>query len=221
VGEAEKDGRSCQPSTGTLDPINRYQVVKHQPGQHSQVGCRAASNLPATRLHVASGCNVSLRFRRCADQHQQQGTYGYVLRHEPPARQWHARGQGFKSPQLHQAQRIFHLRSERHLPEICQKTRSVVARTLAVLSGFGGLEGLLSEQLADRTTPRQAPMGAARWPGCGGCRTLPLDGTASRPIGTALPQASDGWSSQGDIPLLGVVKGGADGGRVVGRPSHA
>jgi hypothetical protein len=40
---------------------------------------------------------------------------------------WHARGQGFKSPQLHQAQRIFSLRSERHLPEICQKPRSVFA----------------------------------------------------------------------------------------------
>jgi hypothetical protein len=99
---------------------------------------------------------------------------------------------GVQAPQLHQAQRIFHSRSEHYSPEICQKTRSVVVRTLAVLSGFGGLEGLLSEQLADLTTPRQAPMGAARWPGCGGVRTLPLDGTASRPIGTALPQAS-GW----------------------------
>src|SRR5215207_2926907 len=96
-----KDGRSCQPSPGTLEPISRCKAVKHLPGQHSQVGCRAASNLPATRLHVASGCTVLLRFRRCADQRQQQGTYGYVLRHEPPARQWHARGQGFKSPQLH------------------------------------------------------------------------------------------------------------------------
>jgi hypothetical protein len=50
-------------------------------------------------------------------------------------RQWHARGQGFKSPQLHQAQRHVHARSERHLPEICQKTPPVTARTLAVLSG--------------------------------------------------------------------------------------
>jgi len=30
-----------------------------------------------------------------------------VLRRERAARQWHARGQGFKSPQLHQAQRFF------------------------------------------------------------------------------------------------------------------
>jgi hypothetical protein len=29
-----------------------------------------------------------------------------MLRCERLARQWHARGQGFKSPQLHQAQRI-------------------------------------------------------------------------------------------------------------------
>jgi hypothetical protein len=33
------------------------------------------------------------------------------------------KGQGFKSPQLHQAQRIFFLRSEHRLPEIRQKTR--------------------------------------------------------------------------------------------------
>jgi hypothetical protein len=78
------------------------------------------------------------------------------------------KGQGFKSPQLHQAQRTFSLRSERHLPEICQKTRPVAARTLAVLSGFWRPRGPLSEQLADLTTTRQAPMGAARWPGCGG-----------------------------------------------------
>src|SRR5215211_864035 len=71
---------------------------------------------------------------------------GSARRRELPAHRWHARGQGFKSPQLHQAQRIFHFRPEHYLPEICQKTRSVVVRTLAVLSGFGGLEGLLSEQ---------------------------------------------------------------------------
>jgi len=34
---------------------------------------------------------------------------------------WHARGQGFKSPQLHQAQRHFHSRSERRLPAIRQQ----------------------------------------------------------------------------------------------------
>ena len=41
---------------------------------------------------------------------------------------WHARGQGFKSPQLHQAQRIFHPRSERHLPEICQSLTDRVGK---------------------------------------------------------------------------------------------
>jgi hypothetical protein len=41
---------------------------------------------------------------------------------------WHARGQGFKSPQLHQAQRIFHSRSERHLPEICQSLTARVGQ---------------------------------------------------------------------------------------------
>jgi hypothetical protein len=42
-------------------------------------------------------------------------------------------------------QRIFSLHSERHLPEICQKTWPVAARTLAVLNGSGGLKGLLSD----------------------------------------------------------------------------
>src|ERR671920_2363288 len=41
---------------------------------------------------------------------------GYALGREWLARQWHARGQGFKSPQLHQAFRIAHLRSERLWP---------------------------------------------------------------------------------------------------------
>jgi hypothetical protein len=58
---------------------------------------------------------------------------------------WHARGQGFKSPQLHQAQRISHSRSERHLPEICQKTLVVAVRALSALSGSVALEGLLSD----------------------------------------------------------------------------
>jgi hypothetical protein len=34
---------------------------------------------------------------------------------------WHARGQGFKSPQLHQALRVSRHRSERRLPAICQQ----------------------------------------------------------------------------------------------------
>ena len=62
---------------------------------------RPASNPPATKPHFATDCTASLRRHQSADQRQQQGTYGYVLRHEPLARQWHARGQGFKSPQLH------------------------------------------------------------------------------------------------------------------------
>ena len=40
---------------------------------------------------------------------------------EPAARIWHARGQGFKSPQLHQAQRNSILRSEGRLSADCQQ----------------------------------------------------------------------------------------------------
>src|SRR5215204_4746083 len=49
-----KDERWCQPSTGTLEPINRDQAVKHQPDQHRRP-CRVlARDLPETALHVAS-----------------------------------------------------------------------------------------------------------------------------------------------------------------------
>ena len=64
-------------------------------------------------------------------------------------RVWHARGQGFKSPQLHQAQRHFHSRSEHHLPEILPETRAVAVRTLAVLSGSGGPRGPLGRQAGE------------------------------------------------------------------------
>jgi hypothetical protein len=56
-----------------------------------------------------------------------------------------ARGQGFKSPQLHQAQRIDRAPAQGRLPEICQKTRPVAAGTLSALSGRMVLEGLLSD----------------------------------------------------------------------------
>jgi hypothetical protein len=47
-------------------------------------------------------------------------TGGSARRCELPAHRWHARGQGFKSPQLHQAQRIGRIPAQGRLPEICQ-----------------------------------------------------------------------------------------------------
>ena len=41
---------------------------------------------------------------------------------------WHARGQGFKSPQLHQAQRIGRTPAQGHLPEICQSLTARVGQ---------------------------------------------------------------------------------------------
>jgi hypothetical protein len=44
---------------------------------------------------------------------------------ERQARQWHARGQGIKSPQLHQAQRFLHTPARRRLPADCQREGQV------------------------------------------------------------------------------------------------
>src|SRR5215216_1621759 len=83
------------------------------------------------------------------------------------------------------------------------------------------LRRLWQDRVAGRPDgTRQAPMGAVAelWRGGGHCR---LTGAASRLSARPCLGRADGWSSRGDIPLLGVVEGGADGGGVVGRPSHA
>ena len=50
---------------------------------------------------------------------------------------WHARGQGFKSPQLHQALRLLHTSARRLVPVFCQRvTRRTQSSTLSVV-GFG------------------------------------------------------------------------------------
>jgi hypothetical protein len=53
---------------------------------------------------------------------------------------WHARGQGFKSPQLHQAQRHSSTPAQGHLPEICQSLTSCVRLNTLRADRFGGLE---------------------------------------------------------------------------------
>jgi hypothetical protein len=68
-------------------------------------------------------------------------TRGFVVGVVLWVSRWHARGQGFKSPQLHQAQRLHRLRARRRLPEICQKTRPAAARTPSALSGSGRPRG--------------------------------------------------------------------------------
>ena len=47
-------GRSCQPSTRTLEPISRHQPVKHQPDQHIAQVKALARNLPETALRLSS-----------------------------------------------------------------------------------------------------------------------------------------------------------------------
>jgi hypothetical protein len=52
---------------------------------------------------------------------------------------WHARGQGFKSPQLHQAQRLSRPPAQGRLPEICQSLTASDRRTLSVADRFSRL----------------------------------------------------------------------------------
>ena len=60
-----------------------------------------ASKPPATRPHNATRRTVSRRSHPPAEQRGYEVTRGKVVCRERLARQWHARGQGFKSPQLH------------------------------------------------------------------------------------------------------------------------
>jgi hypothetical protein len=50
---------------------------------------------------------------------------------------WHARGQGFKSPQLHQAQRISRTPVQGRLPEICQSLTDRVGKDTMSADRFG------------------------------------------------------------------------------------
>src|SRR5215207_6769068 len=125
----------AQPRPRPLDHLQEHH------GRGPQVPTVDAARIPGPVERAANGQQAN---RKC--HHEPPRIDGAVLWSHPATQGfvvvathwvpgWHARGQGFKSPQLHQAQRNFQTRSERHLPEICQKTRSVAARTLAVLSG--------------------------------------------------------------------------------------
>jgi hypothetical protein len=94
---------------------------------------------PALQGHT---CHRACTYLLCGNSLLHEVLWWVSWRGSP---RWHARGQGFKSPQLHQAQRISRLHSERHLPEICQKTRPVALGTLCVLSGWDPPPGLLSD----------------------------------------------------------------------------
>jgi hypothetical protein len=80
-----------------------------------------ASKPPATRPRNTTRCTVSRRSHPPAEQRGHEVTRGKVMGCERLAHRWHARGQGFKSPQLHQAQRISHSSIQRRLPAICQQ----------------------------------------------------------------------------------------------------
>jgi hypothetical protein len=91
----------------------------------------------------------------------------------PQVRIWHARGQGFKSPQLHQPQRLHHPRARCRLPEICQRiTKHALRSTLrvALIDRFSPAVCLAWwARAAQRTLARFSPM-APPWAVRGGAR---------------------------------------------------
>jgi hypothetical protein len=68
---------------------------------------------------------------------QSPATRGFVVGVVVGIPRWHARGQGFKSPQLHQAQRIGSTPAQGHLPEICQSLTVGVQQTTLSADRFG------------------------------------------------------------------------------------
>ena len=76
-------------AASTALPAGRPLVWRWSPGPE------VASNLPATKPHIATGCTVSLRRRPRADKPLRKVTSGYTLGRERRARQWHV---GAQSP---------------------------------------------------------------------------------------------------------------------------
>jgi hypothetical protein len=97
--------------------------------------------------------------RSLPEQDRRDADRGYGGPREVVWMAWHARGQGFKSPQLHQAQRIFSLHSERRLPAICQQ-----------MTQCGRTNAVSIARVADRGQPPPSP---ARLPGAPRARPPP------------------------------------------------
>jgi dienelactone hydrolase len=76
---------------------------------------------------------------------QRPGPRGLVMVAVAGVPGWHARGQGFKSPQLHQAQRL----PAPHSGAVCQRfareSRAALAPTLYAVAGLRLFSGLLTE----------------------------------------------------------------------------
>jgi len=72
---------------------------------------------------------------------------GGALRREPPAHQWHARGQGFKSPQLHQAQRIGRAPAQGRLSADCQQITPCGGNNALSAARFRRLQAILTRRI--------------------------------------------------------------------------
>jgi hypothetical protein len=92
---------------------------------------------------------VSLRRHPRADKPLRKVTSGYALGRERRARQWHARGQGFKSPQLHPRSTA--------LPAV---DRSQIARPGQQI---GSNRRCLGRSVAHRSVTPAVPAGVVSW----------------------------------------------------------
>src|SRR4029450_12213295 len=96
-----------------------------------------ARDLPETALHVTSR-RLTTRPSTLPSPARLCGHVGPARGREPPAHQWHARGQGFKSPQLHQAQRIGRTPAQGCLSADCQQITSCGHQNILSSDWFGG-----------------------------------------------------------------------------------
>jgi len=106
-----------------------------------------ASKPPATRPHNTTRCTVSRRSHPPAEQRGYEVTRGKVMGCERLARQWHARGQGFKSPQLHQAQRIGSTPTQGRLSADCQQITPCGRNNALSAARFRRLQAILTRRI--------------------------------------------------------------------------
>ena len=98
----------------------------------------------------ASVCHAQLRVAAWAepvDLRERGGTDSETQGFEVAARAWHARGQGFKSPQLHQAQRISRTPAQGRLSADCQQITPCGGNNALSAARFRRLQAILTRRI--------------------------------------------------------------------------
>jgi hypothetical protein len=112
-------------------------------------------------------------------------TRGFVVGVLVGIPRWHARGQGFKSPQLHQAQRNDSTPNQGRLSANCLQITSREHESTLRADRFGWLQATLMRR--DASEARTQASGCGRRPGLGACSTsdatsgIPGESTCVRP----------------------------------------